>query len=147
MKNFSLTLSVFISLLVSITADAQPGEWVWLHGDSTFTGSGNFGTQGVPSPTNEPPHLYECCEWTDLNGNFWMYGGLDDNSGIQIHNDLWKYDPVTNEWTWVSGTNVVNDHGIFGTQGVSSPTNRPPGLGYGAASWTDQSGDLWMFGG
>ncbi len=106
-----------------------------------------MGTQGIPSPLNEPPHLYECCEWTDFNGNFWMYGGLDDNSSVEIHNDLWKYDPVANEWTWMSGTNTLNDHGNFGVQGVASPSNRPPGIGYGAASWVDASGDLWMFGG
>ena len=142
-----IAASLLPFLFFIYAACAQPGQWVWLHGDSSFTGTGNFGTQGFPSVNNDPPHLYEPCEWTDLNGNFWMYGGLDDNAGIQVHNDLWRYDPLTNEWTWMTGTNTVNDHGNFGIQGVASPMNHPPGLGYGAASWVDLSGDLWMFGG
>jgi len=147
MKKTLTLLLFYCAFFVVHRASGQAGEWVWLHGDSTFAGTGNFGTQGVPSPLNEPPHLYECCEWTDLNGNFWMYGGLDDNAGIQIHNDLWKYDPLTNEWTWMSGTNTLGDQGNFGVQGIPSPANRPPGLGYGAASWVDLNGDLWMFAG
>ena len=32
------------------------------------------------------------------------------------------------EWTWMKGSNLPNNLGNFGTQGVSAPTNNPPGL-------------------
>lgn len=125
----------------------QVGQWVWLHGDSTFNNVGNFGIKGVSSPSNIPPSLYEPCEWTDLNGNFWMYGGNDSSITNKTKNDLWKYNPTLNEWTWMTGTNSVNAPGIYGTQGMSSPSNHPPAKGFGVATWVDLNSNLWMFGG
>ncbi len=122
---------------------AQPGEWTWMHGSMAAFSGGNYGVQGIPSPTNEPPGVYEPCEWTDLNGNFWTFGGY---TSANFYNDLWKYDPVSNQWTWVKGPGVINDPGNYGTLGISSPFNNPP---YRAStpSWTDNLGNLWMFGG
>ncbi|MEO8086785.1 MAG: kelch repeat-containing protein, partial [Bacteroidota bacterium] len=124
---------------------AQPGEWVWLHGSSTSNSAGNFGAQGISSPTNVPPATYESCEWTDLNGNFWLFGGL--NSSYNTFGDLWKYDPSTNEWVWKKGTGTPGDPGNYGTMGVSSATNNPPSRGWGIASWVDNQGNFWMYGG
>src|SRR5689334_1395919 len=124
---------------------AQVGEWVWVHGDNTFNSLGSFGTQGVSSPTNKPPAFYEACEWTDLNGNFWLFGGLA--SGFGTYGDLWKYDPTINEWTWMKGNGGAGNSGSWGTQGVSSPTNQPPAREHGAITWTDLNNNLWMYGG
>jgi N-acetylneuraminic acid mutarotase len=54
--------------------------------------------------------------------------------------------PASNEWTWVSGSNVVATTGVYGTEGVAGPGNLPPGRS-DAVSWTDTSGNLWLFGG
>src|SRR6185295_8426984 len=132
--------------LYEFSCYSQPGQWTWIHGSNIPNNPGSYGVKGIPGPTNEPPALYEPCEWTDLNGNFWLYGGIRHNSGGES-NDLWKYDPVVNEWTWISGTQTLGDPGNFGIKGVASPNNRPPAIGWGAKSWTDLSGDLWMFGG
>jgi beta-lactamase regulating signal transducer with metallopeptidase domain len=37
-----------------------------------------------------------------------------------LFNDLWKYSPLANQWTWVSGNNTVNVTGVYGTKGVPS---------------------------
>src|SRR5204863_8589158 len=66
---------------------------------------------------------------------------------INSHNDLWRYSPATKEWTWMTGTHAYNDAGNFGTIGVPSPANRPPSIGFGASTWVDLNGNLWMFGG
>ena len=60
---------------------------------------------------------------------------------------MWKFDPATSMWTWVNGIPNINVIGIYGVQGVPAPSNRPGSRGWGCASWTDQVGDLWMFGG
>src|SRR6187549_1954718 len=130
-KNF--TLFIFFASLFSLHASAQPGEWVWMHGDSVPGGIGNFGTQGVPSPSNEPPAFYEACEWTDLSGTLWLFGGI--GAGGE-YGDLWKYDPLTEEWTWMKGNGIINDPGNYGVMGVSSPSNLPPSRGWGATTWT-----------
>lgn len=45
------------------------------------------------------------------------------------------------DWTWVDGSEVVNDAGQF----VTAPLY--PGSLEGAVSWTDATGNLWLFGG
>src|ERR1700679_1431336 len=142
MKKIILLLCLYFSLFF---VTAQSGEWTWLHGRNIINSAGNIGVQGVPSPANNPPALYEACEWTDTSGKFWMYGGLDYEG--QIHNVLWKYDPVDSEWTWMNGTNAIDDAGNYGVKGVSAPTNRPPSFGYGVTTWVDLNDNLWMFGG
>jgi hypothetical protein len=124
----------------------QAGEWVWIHGSNTPNQAGNFGVQGVPNPANTPPSLYEPYEWTDLNGNFWLFGGLQSLSP-DIYADLWKYDTLLNEWTWMKGPGFPNAPGISGTQGVPSPLNYPGSRGYAPLTWVDLNNNLWMYGG
>ncbi|MGB8989357.1 MAG: hypothetical protein WCC37_22355, partial [Candidatus Sulfotelmatobacter sp.] len=59
-------------------------------------------------------------------------------------NDLWKYS--AGQWAWMSGANVVNQKGTYGTQGTSAASNIP-GSRSGSISWTDATGNLWLFGG
>ena len=124
-------------------AYSQPGQWTWLHGSNFAHAVGNYGSQGIPSPTNEPPSIYEAVEFKDASGNLWIFGGV----GAGSYCDLWKYDPAANLWTWMKGSGVAGDPGVFGTIGVPNAANYPPGLGYGSASWTDLNGNFWVFGG
>jgi N-acetylneuraminic acid mutarotase len=50
------------------------------------------------------------------------------------------------QWTWKGGLNTVNASGVYGTQGTASASNSP-GARYWTSSWTDSSGDFWLFGG
>ena len=86
--------------------------------------------------------------WTDSSGNLWLLGGFIASNPFltAFRNDLWKYSPTTNQWTWVGGSTSTNVPGVYGTQGVGSSSNTP-GARSGASSWTDNSGNLWLFGG
>jgi N-acetylneuraminic acid mutarotase len=53
---------------------------------------------------------------------------------------------ASNEWTWMSGSNVGAASGVYGTEGAAATANVPGGRA-AAASWTDSSGNLWLFGG
>jgi hypothetical protein len=110
-----------------------------MKGDSIIGLAGNFGTLGVSSPTNKPPSMYEPCEWTDHEGNFWMLGG-------DSYNCLWRFDPVTGEWTWMHGSAFTAQPGVYGVQGIPSPANHPGGR-QAATTWVDNDGFLWLFGG
>ena len=46
----------------------------------------------------------------------------------------------------MSGSNATNQNGVYGTKGVASSSNAP-GARQLAVSWTDNSGNLWLFGG
>jgi len=49
-------------------------------------------------------------------------------------------------WTWMKGDNTPNIAGVYGTQGVANIANKPGGRSL-STSWTDASGNLWLFGG
>lgn len=138
---------IALSLLFSLHSRGQGGVWTWMSGATVNTApTGNYGTKGVAAATNEPPPRYQACYWTDKSGNFWLFGGFMG----QVANDLWKYDVATGLWTWVNGPNVSsapNSAGVPGTKGVPSVNNYPSARGYGANCWTDNNGDLWLYGG
>lgn len=50
------------------------------------------------------------------------------------------------QWTWESGANVINQPGTYGTKGTPAAANTP-GAREGALTWTDASGNFWMYGG
>jgi PKD repeat protein len=138
-------IAAFVFIITFSVAIAQQGEWTWMKGYNSTNSGGNFGTQGIPAATNEPPALYGTAKWKDLDGNFWIFGGVGYNPSI--NNALWKYDPLTNMWTWMKGPIAGNDPGYYGTMGIPSSLNNPGARGYGAAAWVDMNGDLWLYGG
>jgi Secretion system C-terminal sorting domain/Galactose oxidase, central domain len=122
-------------------------QWTWIKGDNTIDQVGIYGIQGTANVANNPGARYGSRTWTDASGNLWLYGGYGYN-GIAsgILNDIWKYNPTTNQWTWVKGDNAIEQVGVYGTKGVASATNKP-GARYVSTSWNDASGNLWLFGG
>jgi hypothetical protein len=59
-------------------------------------------------------------------------------------NDLWKFNGMN--WTWISGSDSINQNGTYGTKGIPSSSNIP-GARREAVSWTDSNNTLWLFGG
>jgi hypothetical protein len=59
-------------------------------------------------------------------------------------NDLWRYDGE--EWVWLSGSKLRNQSGVYGEKGIPNSNNIPGGR-FGAASWIDSYGNMWIFGG
>ncbi len=127
------------------------GEWVCIEkGD----GVGNFGTLGTAAPGNLPPPRSDAAIWRDLDGNFWLFGGYfifwvgeyEQGDAYGYLNDLWRYSPSTGEWTWMGGSQNLNDPGAYGTLGTPSSAGYPSGRS-GAAAWIDSKGNFWLFGG
>ena len=137
-------LSLLTISLFTINSYCQQGQWTWMNGVSTTGDAGVFGTQGVFAPGNRPPSFYEACEWTDLQGNFWLFGGV--HSSV-VWGDLWEFKPALNEWAWIKGPGTASPFAVYGTEYVASPLNNPGGRGWGACTWVDTTGNLWLFGG
>src|SRR5438874_11714435 len=97
-KNYVVLILLFS--FFTFHSYGQAGQWVWIHGDSVLNNGGSYGLKGVGNSSNNPPAFYEAGEWTDLNGNFWLFGGLYNGNSYA---DLWKFDTGTNEWTWMNG--------------------------------------------
>lgn len=125
---------------------AQGGMWTWMKGDSVVVNTvspGNYGTLGVRDTANEIPGRYHCTYWTDTSGNFWVFGGQIFNVGEL--NDLWRYEPDSNIWTWMKGPQIVtNSAGSYGTLGVPAASNNPPAHALTSHAWTDKDNNLWM---
>lgn len=123
-------------------------KWVWMKGNVLANRIGTYGTQGVPNGSNTPGGRRWSTAWTDAVGSLWLFGGngVPAAGAAGRLNDLWKFDPATSEWTWVKGSNAVDQPGVYGTQGVSDPGNTP-GSRQSAAGWTEPTGNLWLFGG
>lgn len=120
--------------------------WTWVGGSSTPNQPGTYGTQGAADAANIPGARSRAVTWTDNVGDQWLFGGLgfDTNGNVGYLNDLWRFDGTN--WTWIGGSDVVNDLGTYGTQGVADPNNIPGGR-KGSVTWTDNAGNLWLFGG
>jgi hypothetical protein len=82
----------------------------------------------------------------EYSGNLFLFGGQAAPSPAQdnFFNDLWKFNG--NQWAWISGYSSVNHAGVYGSLGVAAPGN-VPGARTEAVSFTDTSGNLWLFGG
>ncbi|MGB8960000.1 MAG: kelch repeat-containing protein, partial [Candidatus Aminicenantales bacterium] len=122
--------------------------WTWVSGSNIREQAGVYGTKGTAAPSNVPGARSAAVSWIDSSGKLWLFGGYgDDSAGAWgCLNDLWKFDPATLEWIWISGSNTVYQAGIYGTKGTAAPSN-VPGAREGAVSWIDSSGRLWLFGG
>jgi N-acetylneuraminic acid mutarotase len=133
---------------------------------------GTFGALGVSSDSNQPGSHFTSAHWTDKKGNLWMFGGVLLPFCI-ADNDLWMFDVTSRQWTWMSGNGFQNNYddpswqvlgtnlagyvpvvgttgnwapAVYGAQGKFAPGNLPGGR-EGATGWTDESGNLWLFGG
>jgi N-acetylneuraminic acid mutarotase len=128
--------------------DPATNLWTWMGGSQTPDEVSVYGTLGVPGAGNQPGARSGSARWVDANGNFWMFGGYGFwvSNGTTDLSDLWEYDPKTQQWTWVGGSNVGSTSGVYGTLGVAATGNQP-GARENSVSWTDTSGNFWLFGG
>ncbi|OSZ77733.1 hypothetical protein CAP36_15320 [Chitinophagaceae bacterium IBVUCB2] len=137
-------------LLIALHSFSQQNEWTWMKGDNspTFADSAAavYGPLGIPGSGFRPGGRPNATMWSDASGNVWLFGGSGtiDGSSYGNLNDLWKYNPSTNEWTWVKGDNLLNVSGIYNN---SNLLLNKPGARYGAVGWVDAAGNFWLFGG
>jgi hypothetical protein len=130
--------------------NASANQWTWVNGSNTIDQAGVYGVQTVPATTNFPGSREASAAWIDGVGNCWLFGGLGyatTTLNMGNLNDLWKYNTSLNQWTWIKGSNIINQQGSLGTMGLPSGNNIPGGRLL-MASWTDLTTNrLWLFGG
>lgn len=151
-------IQIKCSAVVSVPVTTAAGQWTWASGASLADQAGVFGAQGMAAPGNVPGARVGAVSWVDGAGNLWLFGGQGPPVGgwcaithalcagpaNEYLNDLWKFDG--SQWAWVSGSSSANQSGVYGSLGVAASGN-VPGARYGAVSWTDAAGNLWLFGG
>lgn len=129
-------------------------RWTWETGSGLETPRrytlGLYGERGSPGPANSPGSRRAAVSWTDACGGLWLLGGYGwglvpgPTHGPGPLADLWRFDGTS--WAWMAGSNLVDQPGRYGglEEGAEGAV---PGGRYGAASWVDAHGDVWLFGG
>ena len=123
---------------------------------------GAYGTLGTSASGNIPGGRAAAASWIDGSGNFWLFGGQGYDSAANQGNlnDLWKFDPNDDVWTWTAGnsseagcmvlpegnTFCRGQPGVYGSLSVPGPVSEPGGR-CGVSRWIDRSGNIWLFGG
>jgi len=124
--------------------------WTWR--SSAIASTAQADQPGIypPSVNAYPGARTNATTWKDNAGNFWMFGGYgydgQSPSILGYLNDLWKFNPNTQTWTFVAGSTMANQLGNYGAAGTFAASNLPGGR-QEAAGWTDANGNLWLFGG
>jgi N-acetylneuraminic acid mutarotase len=145
------------------TFNTTANEWTWMGGSDEFTNNcsspdgpgcgspGVAGTLGTFSAAAIPGARSSPVVWVDAAGNAWLMGGegfgASDVPGLL--NDLWEFNPATNEWAWMDGPSAASsggENGVYGMLGVAGVGNIPGGR-VGAIGWTGADGSLWLMGG
>jgi len=122
--------------------------WTWVFGNHNQSAISYHSAMGIADPGNYPGSREAGNSWTDNNGNFWLFGGLNDDNSPYIGsrptnlcNDVWKWDG--SNWTWMSGNNTFNQSGVYtGPAGTLTPGAREY-----SAGCRDKFGNFWLFGG
>lgn len=159
--NGSGTANANVANIQITCSTITPGhnQWTWVSGAESIGGAGVYGTLGTASLSNVPGARIDAVSWSDSAGNLWMFGGnvglisnelIGPSGQLDVtyfdFSDLWKFSK--GEWTWMGGANTSTSRqpGVYGTLGTASPGNLP-GARHSASSWTDASGNFWLFGG
>lgn len=105
-------------------------------------------TGTFPGTPVAPTARLGAAAWTDSSGNFWLFGGSNGNKFL---NDLWMYNhsslrPATyttteGTWTFEAGSSLLDQPGTYSSGTLT------PGARTNPVTWTDTSGNLWLFGG
>jgi hypothetical protein len=145
----STTADALADLWMFDPSASTPG-WTWVGGSNTIATPGAYGNQGTPAAGNLPGARGGAVVWTDSTGRVWLFGGIGYGvtAGSEgLLEDLWNYNPTTQQWTWVNGGEAVNSaNAAYGTLGTGALANQP-GARAASGGRVDSSGHLWMFGG
>jgi N-acetylneuraminic acid mutarotase len=141
-------LLLLISCALISTSFGQENQWTWMKGD-ILPQIPVYGSKGVSSPASKPGARRNATIWTDTAGNTWVFGGAGSNATDLERtslNDLWVFRPSNGQWAWMGGDSLTNAPGVYGSKGIAAAKNEP-GARLASVSWSDNAGNLWLFGG
>ncbi len=148
-SNASGTINANTTVTATCVTSVNSGEWTWINGQNIVAVGGSY----PPTTPAEPGTRYGSATWQDTSGNFWLFGGIgyDINgpksgsttggSNESVLSDLWEF--KSGAWIYKGGQALTGQCFDFpASPGPGTPSARSDGL-----SWTDLSGNFFMFGG
>lgn len=128
--------------------DITTSQWTWLGGSDAADQPGAYGGPGVTAAEVAPGGRSGAVSWAGMDGTLYLFGGegYDACAVYGRLDDVWRYDTTTNQWTWLCGSDAVNQVATYAGAGVPASGNTP-GARLGAVSWVGLDGSLCLFGG
>ncbi len=124
-----------LGLSGTVVLQNNAGDDLTINANGTFTFATPLSTGAIYKVTVLSQPAAQTCRVT---GNGIGYAG-DNSTAVEVR-------CVDGQWTWISGSGTANQGGVYGTKGTPAAEN-VPGSRNGAVTWTDSSGNLWLFGG
>ena len=141
--------------VTNIVVDCGHNDWTWITGSSTSNAVGINSFATIPPPpqqdTNTPGARYNQATWTDPSGNLWMFSGygFSYDSTIKVQplylDELWEF-KGTSDYNCLAPNCLPRPGNGWLLVSKTLPPSAPNARA-GAATWTDSSGKLWLFGG
>ena len=136
------------------TPGARNYPMTWTDNQLPFGRKWMFGGVGYPLATTPPQDVSIITD--DRLNDLWVFVNATEDTGVWIPANL----PICTDlsgklFASVTSLEFLDLTGVYGTQGVANPnsttgactTGNYPGGRWGSATWTDASGNLWLFGG
>lgn len=129
----------------------DPGinQWAWMAGSDSANPTAHYGTQGQFSSSNHPNGRRIYAGVKDHEGKVWFFGGNNDdywyNGGSYA--DLWKFDPDSLQWAWMSGPMIQDYAGLGNLKCIVPPNYVPRARMENSMRWIDACDNIWMYGG
>lgn len=107
-------------------------EWAWIAGSNTGGQTpGVYGQLALPAPANTPGERMSTVNWTDAEGNLWLFGnnpGTHAAGKVGFLDDVWKFNTAFQQWIWRAGSSKLQASGTYGWSGLPAvrPVERPP---------------------
>ncbi len=134
----------------NVNGSANGGSWEHVKGGQALNQGGVAGVQGEANALNVPGGRKYFAMDISENNIIWMMGGrarsttnIEGNLG-----DLWKFNPTTTEWTFVTGAESDNaDETFLNNFTKGEITSMHIGSRKHFDMTIDESGTIWLFGG
>lgn len=131
-------LLTLCATLQGAVSGQQANAWAWVGG----TSSAGVKPTAEPAPFpggRENPYI-----WQAPNGDLWLYGGRFVGGVMESSScDVWRYQTSSKTWTEMRAGESTT---VYGTKGVEDVANSP-GSRSDAVAWSDDGGNLWIYGG
>ena len=113
---------------------------MWMAGPASSS-DGQFGTQGVESPSSIPSgRRFVASYYNTTLRILFLYGG--EGRSLSFRGDIWRFRMSSRAWTWIFGDTPPLE---LGTLGIESAQNSLGSLQ--GAAWIQDNDRLYVFGG
>jgi hypothetical protein len=123
-------------------------QWQWITGSPLRNAIGSFGTRDISAITNTPgSRFYPAIARNQESSRVFLFGGdgFTTSTSTGRLNDLWEYNLLAGNWTWISGNSALNAPSVFVSN--FSPFAIPSGRISHSMYYDDATGNLFLFGG